>query len=77
MTLKQIQEEIDKRFCSKCGAEMIATPDTWMNWVKRPENYPNFNRLTGEKIDYSGMKFRCPKDTFWNEHDNYFVSTHL
>lgn len=59
------------RYCEKCGARMVTTPDHRKNWVKFI--LPNYDELTGEKIDYSGLHYKCPNDRWWNSHDSYFI----
>lgn len=51
---------------------MLTSPDTLNNYHKMP--LPIYVSETGEKIDYSGIKYTCPKARWYNVfHDEYFI----
>lgn len=61
----------NKRYCSVCGTEMSMTPDNKLNWVKNPG-------ICVEEIGYrSGIVYKCPKSSFFNKHDQYFLESKL
>ena len=61
--------------CQKCGSKMIQKKDSLLNNTKNRSFYPTYDEETGEKIDYSGIKYTCPKYRWYNFHDNYFGKT--
>lgn len=50
---------------------MLEEADSLRNY--RKHELDNYNIATGKKIDYSGTRYDCPSQRWYNNHDLYFI----